>query len=924
MSCPDENTLVDWFERELDADARGHVERHLEDCDDCRRLVIELARTSGDAAVEAFVPSEANAPVRVGSRMGRNVVLEWLGSGGMGVVYAAFDPELDRRVAIKVLHDDGERGESSRDALRREAQALARVSHPHVLTVYDVGEHGGSLFLSMEYVRGETLAGWIESARPAWRVILARYVDAGRGLAAAHAAGLVHRDFKPSNVLLGADGRVRVTDFGLARAAVAEGDALPNLDARSWKGTPAYMSPEQRRGERVDARSDQYNFCVALHEALSGELPREGATECRAVGVPLHVRAAIVRGLSPRPADRFPTMDALVAVLARERVSPWRRAAISAVVALCGTLAVVAVVRAQKPAAGPCTGAERKLSGIWDADRERAIADAFMATKKPYAPDAWSEVERTLRAYATRWTAMHVEACEATRVHGEQSADLLDLRMACLDRDARDLKTLSDSFASADAKTVEIAVRAAHALPSIEACADATTLRARVRPPLDPAKRDEIARIRAELLPAITLDRRGQPREAVAALGPLLEAAKKTDYRALEAEIDVALGGARVRLGDMAGSDAALYDAVEAAEAGADDLVKATALVQLTYNLAHEESKFDEATRAGALAAAALTRAPEDPRLRSELELVLVAVEMGKGHYARGFERAELSRAIREKAFGADDFLVAMALEAGSVPLTALGDAARSLDYSRRSLAILERTLGPHHPMVAVALRNIGISENALHRYDDALRDARRARAIYAEAYGEDHPDIPGFGGLIGEILLDAGRPEEAKVEADAAMSLAERIHTPEIDFIDALNVQGAVDAKLRRFDEALTALLRAKALCEKLSEPTFETSTTLLLLGQTYLEMGRAESATGPLEKAFELRQKAGVEAPDLGENRMLLARALWDAGKDRPRALRLAAEAREALAMKPENAKDLAEAERWLADHAAPVRKR
>lgn len=915
--CPDENTLVAWIERELAGDGREAVEAHLERCEDCRALVIEIARTSCEAVDEPA--REATAPLTVGARLGRHVVLEWLGQGGMGVVYTAFDPELDRRVAIKVLHPepgDGEGSASTKDALLREAQALARVSHPNVVTVYDVGAHEGRVFVSMEYVRGETLADWLRREPRPWRATLARFLDAARGLAAAHEAGLVHRDFKPANVLVGLDGRVRVTDFGLACLAITDAAVPSSPGARSWKGTPAYMSPEQRGGERVDARSDQYSFCVALHEALQGELPARSAIGAARAGVPARVSVAIARGLSTDPAARFPTMDALIAALASERArSRWSIAV--ALVAVFGVLGVGAWARVETAASRPCAGAERKLVGVWDDDRRRAVSAAFGATKTPYSDDAWREVKRVVDAYAARWVTTHEQACEATRVRGEQSEDLLDLRIGCLDGEARELGALTESFTSANAKTVELAVQAVHRLPALEACADAAALRARVRPPSDPAVRDEARRVRAILVRAVALDRGGRAAAAGDAAAPLLDAAKATLDRSLEAEVDLALGNIRRALGDLSGSDAALHDAVEAAESAGDDRVKAGALVQLTTNLAWEESKYDEAARTGGLAAAVLTRLPAEVELRAALEISLSAIDEGKGRYLEAFARTERARELSERAFGPRDYLVAQALKAGARHLGSLGQDEKALASQQRALAIFERALGAHHPEVAIVLRNIGIAELALHRFEDARRDVGRARDIWREVYGETHPRLPGFGAVIAESLLWENRPQEAKIEADRALALAEELHSQEGDLLQILSLVGAIDTKLGRFDDAVLVFTRAVALCSRLSNPVAETTTTLMLLGDAYLSTGRAAKAIEPLERSLALQTKAGKHPLVEAETRRLLGRALWDGGGDRARAVALVSSAREAFAAQPDQEKNRAEAEQWLAAH-------
>src|SRR6266542_1175444 len=311
MGCLAEDDLLEYVERRLAPEDVAAAEAHLRGCNGCRQALAELARSAGP---------EPPAP---GEPPGRYEVLEPIGAGGMGVVYAARDHQLRRTVALKMLQPGGA-GETSqarmRERLLREARAMARLSHPNVLAVYDDGELDGQVFLAMELVEGRTLTAWLGEERRSWREVLDVFLDAARGLAAAHAAGLIHRDFKPDNVLVGADGRVRVMDFGLASALalgpadLAEGGhSKPALSVTvtALGGSPAYMAPEQLRGEAVDARADVFGFCVALHEALHGERPfrgdsleelegairRDEVRRGRAKGVPTWLRRALMRGL---------------------------------------------------------------------------------------------------------------------------------------------------------------------------------------------------------------------------------------------------------------------------------------------------------------------------------------------------------------------------------------------------------------------------------------------------------------------------------------------------------------------------------------------------------------------------------------------------------------------------------------------------
>ncbi len=312
-----------------------------------------LVNTIADAQGPSSFPPPTSDPgqLRGSTQLGRYALLRKLGEGGMGVVYAAYDEELDRRVALKLIHPSLQGDAQVRARILREAQALARVSAPNVVTIYQTGEVDGQVFIAKEFVNGTTLTKWQAEPERSWQDILRMYLDAGQGLLAAHHAGLIHRDFKPDNVLIGKDGRPRVADFGLARmdsksgnnttlasgriATVARPGAhqpiMANMtQAGTTLGTPLYMSPEQHLGEATDARSDQFSFCVALYEALYNKLPFAGNTieslafntisgkiQPRPTGskIPTVVHQAIVRGLSASPTARFPSMRELLAAL---------------------------------------------------------------------------------------------------------------------------------------------------------------------------------------------------------------------------------------------------------------------------------------------------------------------------------------------------------------------------------------------------------------------------------------------------------------------------------------------------------------------------------------------------------------------------------------------------------------------------------
>jgi eukaryotic-like serine/threonine-protein kinase len=364
-ACLTEDDLLGFVHGRLAPDVEQRVQDHIDRCPDCRVLASETANlVYGEGTsppVNLATPTGPTAFISLSSRstfvapgehIGRYIVNARLGEGGMGVVYAARDPSLDRNVALKLLHADlASDGRSAAGRLMREAQAMARLSHPNVVTVHDIGTYENRLFMAMEMIEGQTLRQWLAERTRSWTEIVGVFQHAGNGLVAAHRVQLVHRDFKPENVLVGADGRVCVTDFGLARSVAQIATPEPGSPTHSAQspaglmftktghqiGTPAYMAPEQFSGTATDARTDQFSFCVALYEALYGHRPFEGynvetlsqnvlagVTRTPAESrVPQAIHAAVLRGLSVAPADRFRSMDELLAELTPD-VKPSR------------------------------------------------------------------------------------------------------------------------------------------------------------------------------------------------------------------------------------------------------------------------------------------------------------------------------------------------------------------------------------------------------------------------------------------------------------------------------------------------------------------------------------------------------------------------------------------------------------------------
>ncbi len=805
-----------------------------------------------------------------GAALGRYVILGLLGRGGMGEVYAAFDPELDRKIAIKLLRAQGDAAADAsqgKTRLLREAQAIARLSHPSVVVVYDVGTFEDSVFIAMEFVEGSTLGYWLQSQTRARREVLEVFSAAGRGLAAAHAAGIVHRDFKPENVMITKDGQVRVMDFGLARqlgeddprpappmtpealaAALAEAsEADPDATAElggagagaqaaaggylrvrltqtgAILGTPAYMAPEQFTGTAWDARADQFSFCVALYEALYGHRPFAGTTPVALLAnalagnvkdappdarVPAWLRKVLLRGLSTTPEDRYPTMAELLAALAHDPAQARRR---KLAIAAGVVLMAAAAFGAQRLSAGrraTCAGGGEWVARAWGPDQRRAVARAFEATGNRFAGQALTTVTGLLDRYAARWTEMYAESCAATAVRGEQSSEVLDLRMDCLKQRLSGVRALTDALAQADSAIVDNAVNAADALPGLDRCADVAMLRSVLQPPDDPAKRAQVAALREQISTLKTAFALGRCARAAEDAAKVVEAAVATGYRPLEAEARYTLGSFGEICLDPTVAVSQLENAIYAAEASRHDEVgiQAASLATTFYSDRIHD--------------AALAR-----------------------HWAR-YGDAVLAR------FPGHPILEAWMAQSRSAVARFEGRDEDSLREVRLELALKRKALGDSHLDVAVSLLNVGV---ALH---DFARDAE-AEPFLAQAV---------------EIFRKLGGEENARL----ALALADH---------------GEVLTALGRYPEAHRAIERSLAIWRKGDAP-FYVGYGLFKLGELQLAEGDARAARATLEQSLPMLQKedAGLAA----EVQFALARTLWSSVPERAKAIALAREAR------------------------------
>lgn len=870
--CPDENELLEWEQGRLSADAEARLEVHLDQCAECCAVVAGLKGQGAlaEEALESLAPPGPGVPPRPGARVGRYVLLRRVGEGGMGVVFAAYDPDLDREVALKLLKPGAVEDAEARGRLVREAQALARLSHPNVVIVHDVGLDGDTVFLAMELVRGRTLRHWLAEAPRPWREVLARFLQAGQGLAAAHAVGLVHRDFKPDNVLLGDDGQVRVTDFGLARLAPAEpgtGDGPPPeasprecdtlLGVR--QGTPAYMSPEQWRGQRADARSDQFSFCVALYEALFGQRPFAGGTVGERVQalregrvtppppgsrVPGAVRDAVLRGLAAEPASRHPSLDALLARLEsgpRARRWRWAAAALATVVA---TSAAVGFALARGGAARVCTGLEARLEGVWDAAHRARLEQRFRQGALPAPGDAFESTTLALDAYAQALVAQERQSCEDTRVRQAQSERLMDLRAACLDGRRQALRVLVELLEGGEREVLTRAPEAARQLPSLAACADRDAL-ARVDPlPQAPEAREQLAALSRELDGLRVQGAAGFHARALPRLEAVVAALRGLGHRPTLARALLLLGEMRGTAGSFAPAREVLEEAVRVAEAGHDDETAARAWNRLLYTETEGMGLVKEAERTARMAEAALERLGPEASLEvaAELHRVRSSLSYRQGQYARALADASQSLALLERARGPLDVALADVLIGMGLALNALGRYAEAEQHHARALALVEAVYGLEHPLRAAHLNNVATALRLQGKVAEAV-------ARYAEALA------------LGERLLGAEHSSTSMIRVNLG---------------DALSRQGQLAEALPHYERALASLRKAG------EGGQLRVANVLLSLGNARADLGQLAQAEAAYREALALQEaQLGPRHPDVALSRNNLGWVAMDAGR-------------------------------------------
>ncbi len=854
------------------------------------------------ATVYAGAPQAVPGGLAPGSTLGRYRVGELLGSGTMGVVLAAIDPALDRKVALKLVRPDpASDSTAARQRLLREAQAMARLAHPNVLTVYEVGTAFDHVFVAMEHIDGSNLADWLKERTRSRREIVDAFAAAGRGLAAAHAAGIVHRDFKPANVLVSADGRVRVADFGLATIPVASAEAtaaspppaspIGITATGALLGTPAYMAPEQHEARTADARADQFSFSAALYEALYRELPFEGEGYLayahnviagalrpapRGSRVPGRLRSILVRGLSTEPGRRYPSMDALLADLDRAMSAPRRRIALAAAALVgAGALAFVLLGGRDQPP-DPCAAAGRPAAALWSPAARRQVEAAFESSGTHDAADAFARLDRAMSQRVRLIRAMRREACLATQVRHQQSQVLFDRRLECLARRGEEVAAFTAVFAGGDASVVERALPATLSLPPVEQCANPLVVMAAVPPPADPAARARVQDLGPVLARAMALEFAGKWTEAAKEVESVAAQADAIGYAPLRARARYQLARILGKLDDYERCAAELRVAADLAAAAHDDVLLAHIWILLHGTIGYEMSKPAEAKALEPVVTAAIVRAGKTAELLGLFENSLGSVALGAGDFpAAATHFLDAGRHL-EEAFGKEDPTVADTQYHAGIALENGGRFAEARQALERALAMRIKLLGPEHLSVGQSYKALGGLVDTMGGTEEALELFRRAQAIFEKTLPPDHQQLATALSSIAIQLDQLDRSREAlPLHLRGIAILEKKPKGNEIALSFGLTALGVCYDGLERYQDALAAFRRALALKEQvLGRDHVVLAYTLSPMGWSAWRMGDLAQASSLCRRSLAiLEPQVGRDHPEVAGPLMTLA---------------------------------------------------
>ncbi len=772
--CPDDSVLDAFVRGALSAPELVALDAHLDRCDSCGELVAHLAHSHTRSTAAA--PSHTAA--REGEALGPYTLRAQIGEGASGQVFLGWDPRLGREVALKLLRPERAQDPVARERLLREAAALASLSHPNVVTVFDVGEHGETVYVAMEIVRGPTLREHCSERRSAESVVaIVRAI--GAGLAAAHERGLLHRDVKPDNIIVGAD-RARLADFGLAGAVLAQPIESASLAPHTsltltgaLLGTPLYMPPETLRGARATERSDLYSLAVTLYEALARRRPFEATSidgllaaidrgAPKIPGVPPWLDRAVRDALAADPDRRPPSVRAWLDTLAppkRTRIQPALLVFASiAALSLAARFAARPTAPSTQPARAALCAEETASAAILAPSRRAAILAGFVRANATVGDNA----ARLLFASVDRFTA-HLRAARARSCQSAQqqsspaTAAMHSATMQCLDDARRTIEATIESFAQPDAAAVLRASAIDDELPTLDRCSDGRALLAREPAPTTAPRASAVASAEALVRRAVAEHAAGRYSAAADRATEAVNAATRAQWGPIESAARRALARALRALGRFEDAATQARRAALVAEASRDDDAAARAWIELVSDYGARGAWTDTA-RAIEQAQASVTRVG-DPALRASLELLraITATNTGALDEARAaLERSE--RAVIERGADRSTVLTAkanLARQRGALDeALRLHEEARALDRAR---------LGEDHPLTALHQHNTAGVLRRLARFDEAKTAYLQALGVERRWLGDGSVEAGLTQNSLGLLALESDRLDEAE-----------------------------------------------------------------------------------------------------------------------------------------------------------------
>lgn len=837
-----------------------------------------------------------SVPLASGTPIDRYVVIECLGQGGMGRVYKAFDPELNRAVAVKVIlvtARETTRQIEAQVRLQREAQALAKVSHRNVVGVYDVGTtSSGDVFVAMEYIDGSTLGDFCQGK--SWRSVVDVYIGAAAGLGACHRQGLVHRDFKPSNVLVDSMGRPVVLDFGLAQAANASSDRLPTpatgersqdlletpITAQGVRsGTLAYMSPEQYSRESLNAASDQFSFCVALFESLYGERPFEGnnAEEVgrnllagkicapkRGAVVPNWVHTVLMRGLQVKPEDRFHSMNDLLAALANDprRRRRWQfllgAAVVLAAVAIAGQAYYrTALVRG-------CDAEGRMIEASWNSTRAQSVAAAFSASSLEYASENWRRAEPYVDTFVQEWADARTSMCTQALIHKSVPEALLHSARDCFEEQKTVLDALLARWDKPDNADVQQAVWAASSLPKLRLCTDAEELSRRTAASDNPQQRAAEQKIRLDLAQVSVLFTSQRYPEALTLARTAFDSAQAKAREPLQAASRVIYGVALQKMSRIDEAEEMLRESFASASVIGDDITAFEAASQMVWLTGYLNSSEKEATQWYWLADIKRRRlmlTDNDFRVAAlNTRFAVVLFEHDKLESA--LEHLERGRRGLEHEVGQKHPEMGTVLTNIGLVHQAMGNRQDAIRYYTESLALRKATSGVDNPRDAHTFANLAVVHSDLGHYDQSLEMFARAFELFKVQRGPNHPMLGQMLGDIAGIYSRKGEHQLALETVKRALAILEANAERPQAMAYTLSIKGEVLMNLGEYDEALRYLSRALSMDrETFGQQHRYVAGYLTSIGDVFARQARWTKAREHYEEALRIYGKSSGE---------------------------------------------------------------